>query len=137
MWEFIRERSASRDAERRNDYFKDLIVTEKRFAFVNDAAEREYKELPKDVQFEFGASLRAIQENKKPFLNITSLSSIGAGIIELKINGHPAFRCIYIAKFLNTVVVLHSFEKTTNGVDKQAMKTAKARYKELKGELKN
>ena len=76
MWEFIRERSASRDAERRNDYFKDLIVTEKRFAFVNDAAEREYKELPKDVQFEFGASLRAIQENKKPFLNITSLSSM-------------------------------------------------------------
>jgi len=111
-------------------------VTEKRFAFVNDAAEREYKELPKDVQFEFGASLRAIQENKKPFLNITSLSSIGAGIIELKINGHPAFRCIYIAKYLNTVFVLHSFEKTTNGVDKQAMKTAKARYKELKGELK-
>ncbi|TXL15678.1 hypothetical protein BMR04_11350 [Methylococcaceae bacterium HT3] len=111
-------------------------MTEKKFAFVNAAAEREYKDLPKDIQSEFGTSLRAIQKNKKPFLIITSLSSIGAGIIELKINGHPAFRCIYIAKYLDMVFVLHSFEKTTNGVDKQAMKTAKARYKELKSELK-
>ena len=74
-----------------------LLMTEKRFAFVNDAAEREYKDLPKKVQLEFGISLRAIQENKKPFLTIQSLSSIGAGVIELKINGHPAFRCVYIA----------------------------------------
>ncbi len=107
----------------------------KEFAFVNNAAEREYKNLPKDVQLEFGTSLRAIQEDKKPFLPITSLKSIGAGIIELKINGSPAFRCVYIAKFDDTVVVLHSFEKTTNGVDKQAMKTLEQRYKELKIEL--
>jgi len=47
--------------------FKDLTVNEKRFAFVNDAAEREYKDLPKSIQVEFGTSLRVIQENKKPF----------------------------------------------------------------------
>ncbi|MFO0130313.1 MAG: type II toxin-antitoxin system RelE/ParE family toxin, partial [Pseudanabaena sp.] len=46
-----------------------------------------------------------------------------------------AFRCVYIAKFLDTVVVLHSFEKTTNGVDRQAMKTIEKRYKELKAEI--
>lgn len=107
----------------------------KKFAFINDAAEREYKDLPKDVQTDFGTSLRAIQEDKKPFLPITALTSIGAGVIELKINGSPAFRCVYIAKFLNTVIVLHSFEKTTNGVDRQAMKTLEQRYKELKAEL--
>jgi phage-related protein len=109
----------------------------KKFAFVNDAAEREYKDLPKDVQSEFGTSLRAIQEDKKPFLAITPLTSIGAGVIELKINGSPAFRCVYIAKFGDTVFVLHSFEKTTNGVDRQAMKTLEQRYKELKIELAN
>ena len=95
------------------------------------------KTFQKKIQLKFGISLRAIQENKRPFLNIRPLSSIGAGVIELKINGHPAFRCIYIAKFLNTVIVLHSFEKTANGVDQQAIKTAKARYKELKSELKS
>ena len=107
----------------------------KKFAFVSDAAEREYKKLPKDVQQEFGVSLRAIQENKKPFLPITPLKSVGAGVIELKINGSPAFRCVYIAKFMDTVIVLHSFEKTTNKVDKQAMKTLEQRYKELQAEL--
>ena len=107
----------------------------KNFAFVSDAAEREYKAFPREVQQEFGTSLRAVQDDKKPFLPIKSLKSIGAGVIELKINGSPAFRCVYIAKFINTVIVLHSFTKTTNGVDKQAMKTLQQRYKELQYEL--
>lgn len=112
-------------------------MTAKNFAFVSEAARKEYMDLPKEIRSEFGISLRAIQENKKPFLNVTSLSSsVGDGAIELKIYGSPAFRCVYIAKFENTVFVLHSFAKTTNGVDQQAMKTAKARYKELKSELK-
>lgn len=113
-------------------------MTVKNFAFVSEAARREYMALPENVRHEFGVSLRAVQENKKPFLDITSLSSsIGPGVIELKINGSPAFRCVYIAKFENTIFVLHSFEKTTNEVDKKAMKTLLDRYKELKIELKN
>ena len=108
----------------------------KKFAFVSDAAEREYKALPQDVISEFGISLRAIQEDKKPFLTIKTLDSIGKGVIELIINGSPAYRCIYIAKYMDTVVVLHSFDKTTNGVDKQAMKTGKQRYKTLMAELR-
>lgn len=113
-------------------------MTVKNFAFVSEAARREYMDLPDKIRSEFGINLRAVQENKKPFLDITSLSSsIGPGVIELKINGSPAYRSVYIAKFENTVFVLHSFEKTTNGVDKQAMKTTMDRYKELKSELKN
>jgi len=107
----------------------------KQFAFVNNAAEREYKDFPKEIQQQFGTSLRAVQGDEKPLLPIQTLESIGAGIIELKINSSPAFRCVYIAKFLDTVVVLHSFEKTTNGVDRQAMKTVEKRYKELKAEI--
>ena len=107
----------------------------KKFAFVNDAAEREYKALPVGIQKDFGVSLSAIQKDETPFLTTRSLSSIGAGVIELKIDGSPAYRCVYIAKYLDTVVVLHSFTKTTNGVDRQAMKTAKQRYKELMVEV--
>lgn len=80
----------------------------KQFAFVNDAAEREYKALPQKAQREFGISLRAVQDDKNLFYQSDRDCSIGAGVIELKINGSPAFRCIYIAKFINTVVVLHS-----------------------------
>jgi phage-related protein len=104
----------------------------KKFAFVNDAAEREYKALPEKVQDEFGKDLRRIQYESEPSLPINHLTSIGAGVIELKLNGSPAYRCLYITKYLETVIVLHSFTKTTNGVDRKAMAVARARLKELK-----
>ena len=60
-----------------------------------------------------------------PFKHIAS--SVGVGAIELIENGRPAYRTIYVAKFKQTVFVLHSFTKTTNGVDRKAMITAKQR----------
>lgn len=108
----------------------------KKFAFVNDAAEREYKDLPDKIQDEFGKDLRRIQFDEEPRLPITYLDSVGAGVIELRKNGSPAFRCIYVAKYQDAVIVLHAFAKTTNGVDRQAMKVAEQRLKELLAELK-
>jgi phage-related protein len=108
----------------------------KRFAFVNEAAEREYKDLPDKIQDEFGKNLRRIQFGEEPILPITHLDSVGAGVIELKKNGSPAFRCLYVAKYENTVIVLHAFAKTTNGVDRQAMKVAEQRLKELLAEVR-
>lgn len=109
----------------------------KGFGFVSDAAEREYKEFSKEILQVFGTSLRAIQEGKRPFIPTKNISeSVGKGAIELIIQGSPAKRCVYVAKYENTVFVLHTFEKTTDGVDKQAMKVAKLRYKELMAELR-
>ena len=108
----------------------------KKFAFVNDAAEREYKNLPEDVQDEFGKDLRRIQFGEDPKLAIEHLSSVGAGVVELKINGSPAFRCVHVTKYMNTVIVLHSFTKTTNGVDRPAVKVAEQRLKELKADIR-
>lgn len=90
-----------------------------------------------NVQNEFGKDLRRIQFDEAPLLPTAYLDMVGAGVIELKKNGSPAFRCLYVTKYQNAVIVLHSFTKTTNGVDKQAMKIAKQRLKELLAELKN
>jgi phage-related protein len=109
----------------------------KKFAFVNDAAEREYKKLPDTIQDEFGKDLRRIQYGQDPNMQIEHLSdSIGIGAIELKINGSPAYRCVYVVKYLDAVIVLHSFVKTKNGVDLKAMKVAKKRLKDLLVEIK-
>lgn len=109
----------------------------RKFAFVSEAAMREYRSLPGDIQDEFGKDLRRIQYGCEPELVIKHLaSSVGAGAVELVINGSPAFRCIYIAKYANTVFVLHSFVKTTNGTDRKAMKVAVDRLTELKAELR-
>lgn len=109
----------------------------KKFAFVSSAAEREYKDLPEDIQDEFGKDLRRVQFEQGPELPIKQLTeSVGAGAIELIINGSPAYRCVYIVKYADTVFVLHSFVKTTNTTDRHAMAVAKHRLKELKIELR-
>lgn len=115
---------------------KELPTVNKKFAFVNDAAEREYKDLPEKIKNEFGKDLRRIQVGEEPRLSVTHLDNVGQGVIELKKNGSPAFRCVYVAKYLDTVFVLHSFAKTTNGVDRQAIKVAEQRLKELREELR-
>lgn len=103
----------------------------KKFAFVNEAAEREYKALPQIIQDEFGKDLRRIQFDQKPTLTLRHLTGVAPGVIELKINGNPAFRCVYATKYFDAVIVLHSFTKTTNGTDINAMNLIRQRLKLL------
>jgi phage-related protein len=102
-----------------------------KFEFINNAAKREFERLPQDIQNTFLTDFQAILQGSKPFSIIESLQTVGKGSVELKINGSPAYRCIYCAKFNDTLYILHSFVKTTNGVDRQAMKTAKQRFKAI------
>ncbi|WP_259677125.1 MULTISPECIES: type II toxin-antitoxin system RelE/ParE family toxin [Pseudomonas] len=60
---------------------------------------------------------------------------MGLGAIEFIINGSPAFRCVYVAKYADMVVVLHSIVKTTNRSDRHAMQVAEDRMKEFKHKL--
>ncbi len=89
----------------------------KRFAFVSEAATREYKDLPGWVQDDFGKDLMRVQYGGDPELAIKQLSSIGAGVIEMIINGSPAYRCIYITKYADTIFVLHSFVREDDESD--------------------
>ncbi|MFF7062477.1 type II toxin-antitoxin system RelE/ParE family toxin [Pseudomonas sp. NPDC008258] len=52
------------------------------------------------------------------------------------INNSPAFRCVYVTKFADMVVVLHSLMKTTSRSDRHAMQVAEERMKDLKHELR-
>lgn len=107
-----------------------------RFAFVSDAAEREYKNFPENIQDDFGKALRIIQYNGSPDIEVAPLSGFSVSVLELKINGSPAYRCVYTTKYLDTIVVLHSFVKTKNGPDRQAMQVATQRLKELQSEVR-
>ena len=105
---------------------------EKKFAFVTEAAKRAYLALPREIQKQFGVDLNAVQQDKRPFSSFKDVSSsVGQGTIELIENGSPAYRALYCAKYLDTVYILHAFEKTTNQVDRPEMDTAKGRYKEM------
>jgi len=108
----------------------------KKFEFVSQAAMKAYAALPKDIQFQFGTDLYAVQLGKDPFSAHKVLTeSVGPGAVELIENGSPAYRAVYCVKYLDTVFVLHAFEKTTNGVDHKEMLTAAKRYREMKARV--
>jgi phage-related protein len=105
----------------------------KKFEFLSQGAMKAYLALPKDIQYQFGTDLNAVQQGKDPFSAHKVLTeTVGPGAIELIENGSPAYRAVYCVKYLDTVFVLHAFEKTTNGVDHKEMATAAKRYKEMK-----
>ncbi|CDX58113.1 conserved hypothetical protein [Mesorhizobium plurifarium] len=98
---------------------------------MNEAAKKAFQELPKDIKKQFGTDLQAVQNGERPFSERTNIKEgVGPSAIEL-IEWKPCYRAVYCAKYENTVFVLHAFTKTTNGVDRKAMKTAKERYKEM------
>lgn len=109
----------------------------KDYRFINKQSLKEFKDLPDYIQRRFALDLNAICEGKEPFSKFKYLNgSVGVGAIELIENGRPAYRTIYVAKFDEAVYILHSFTKTTNGVDRKAMSTAKKRYKSMLAESK-
>lgn len=102
------------------------------FKFVTDASLKEFKSLPASVQRDFGYALHEVQRGLSPSIPHKHLKGDKwSGVYELIQNGSPAYRTVYCAKFNNTVYILHSFEKTTNGTDKHAMGVALDRYKEI------
>lgn len=98
-------------------------------------AEKELKALPETHQISFMHSLNLVANGIDPTLKIDHLESVGAGVIELKINGRPAFRCIYYNKLPAKVVVVHATPKTTNGSDPKILKLVKQRLKAHLGKL--
>ncbi|MFT6101383.1 MAG: phage-related protein [Arenicella sp.] len=104
----------------------------KEFRFVNKQSLKEFKALPDNIQKRFALDLHSVCEGKAPFSKFKYLNeSVGIGAMELIENGRPAYRTIYVAKLAEYVYILHSFTKTTNGVDRKAMDTAKKRYKQM------
>ena len=109
----------------------------KKFKFINNQSKKEFLALPEVIQKRFANDLNAICQDKEPFSKFKHLKdSVGVGAVELIENGRPAYRTVYVAKFADTVFILHSFTKTTNGVDRKAMDTAKKRYKLMMKEIK-
>lgn len=108
----------------------------KEYRFINKQALKEFKALPDHIQRRFALDLHAVCQGKTPFSKFKHLTdSVGIGAIELIENGRTAHRTIYVAKFEEAVYILHSFTKTTNGVDRRAMDTAKKRYKAMLSEI--
>jgi phage-related protein len=64
------------------------------------------------------------------------MNTVGQGVKEIRIrDADGAFRVIYVAKFADTVYVLHCFKKKTEKTSKVDLDLAAKRYRDLLKEL--
>jgi len=119
----------------------DLIVKmgDTKFYFSQKPRELEFlgtslddlKEFPVEVKKSAGKELRRIQLGEKA-RHGRSIKVVGAGAFEIKIRDRQgAFRVFYVAKFEDTVYVLHAFQKKSQRTSKKDITIGQRRYENM------
>jgi phage-related protein len=86
-----------------------------------------------DIQDQLGYQLDRVQLGLRPN-NYRPMSTVGPGTVEIRVaDAANIARLMYVAKFRNTVHVLHVFTKKSQTTPQSDIKIAKQRYKEAKG----
>jgi phage-related protein len=95
------------------------------------------KEFPVEAKKEAGHQLNSVQNGFDP-TDWKPFGLIGPGVREIRIkDSHGIFRIMYVAKFVEGVYVLHSFQKKAQKTAKQDIELAKARYNSIVAEQVN
>jgi phage-related protein len=90
------------------------------------------REFPKEARQNLGKALRDVQLGKDP-PDSKPVPGVGRhGVFELRDEDESAwYRVIYLKKIRNIIYVLHSFEKESNRIEKQDIRTIKQRLSQV------
>lgn len=114
-----------------NDHVKSHHKAKRGQLVLSKAVQKELADIPEKKRNQFLFNLEMALAGMEPGMAHEKLKAAGDGVIELKINGRPAYRCMYTRRKNGDVVVLHATEKTAQGQDKQLVKTTSQRLKQL------
>jgi phage-related protein/predicted XRE-type DNA-binding protein len=90
------------------------------------------RELRPAIQQDLGHELLRVQLGLMPN-NFKAMPTVGAGTYDIRLSDPDGIaRLMYVAKFRNTIYILHVFEKKTQRTSQQDIEKAKKRYKEAK-----
>ena len=108
-------------------------MSDPKIEIANKQVEKCLRGLPQYAGMQFMVELDSVSKGNPHSLEIEHLTSVGRGVIELKINGNPGpgYRCVYTTKIPGKIVILHAFKKTKNGPDVHNCNVAKQRLKSL------
>ena len=93
------------------------------------------RSFPESVRKLVGQELRFVQTGSMP-TDFKPMTTVGAGAYEIRVRAGNQYRVIYVAKFAESVYVLHSFIKTSSKTSKLDLEMAKAQYATLLKERK-
>jgi len=101
----------------------------KPLAFVGNSRE-ELRSFPVDARRRAGFELDQVQRGLLP-TDWKPMTSIGSGVLEIRIHTGVEHRVFYVAKFQEAVYVLHAFEKKREKTSKRDIELGRARLSEL------
>ncbi len=105
----------------------------KALKFVGSSLE-DLKSFPAEAKRIAGFELDAIQRGLNPS-GWKPMTSVGSGACEIRIHVLGEWRVIYVAKFAESVFVLHSFQKKTQKTRPADIEIARRRYRQIEEEL--
>lgn len=105
-----------------------------KIVFASGKVKKELASLPEKVRDSFLIDLQMVAAGLDPLSKIDHLTTCGPGVIELIINGSPAYRCVYSTKTPGSVVVLYAGVKTTNGTCRKLKNAVDKRLAAYKAE---
>jgi phage-related protein len=92
---------------------------------------------PDDIRKDFGYSLFEMQNGRSALLPVRPMSSIAAGVFELKdADERTWYRMIYLARVNDVIYVLHCFQKDTAKTERRDLDTAERRWKLVQQRLR-
>ena len=102
----------------------------KSICFLGDSLKR-LREFPEEARQDAGYQLDKVQRGEQPD-DFKPMPSIGRGVEEIRIwDEAGTFRVIYTARIVDTVVVLHAFQKKPQTTSQRDIELARARWSQL------
>jgi phage-related protein len=90
------------------------------------------KEFPAEARRAAGFELGFVQRGLEPS-DWKPMKEVGAGVREVRIHVLGEWRVLYVAKFAESVYVLHAFQKNTQKTTREDIGLARARYRQIGG----
>ena len=103
-----------------------MLNTIKPLIFVG-TTRNDIREFGKKASVAIGTELLAVQLGSEP-TDWKPISTIGAGVKEIRTHDGKEYRTIYVAKFSEAIYVLHSFVKKSRATPKKDIQIAKERF---------
>jgi len=93
------------------------------------------KEFTPVARQRLGRQLARVQDGLEPE-DWKPMPSVGIGVREIRVRERGAYRLIYVAKFSESIYVLHAFEKKSQKTPKPDIELARSRFRALINERK-
>jgi len=92
---------------------------------------QDLKRFPENSIREAGYQLDRVQRGLEPS-DWKPMKSVGQGVREIRIRDERGIcRVIYVSKYINTVYVLHAFQKKSQKTPKRDLDIARSRFKKI------